>query len=97
MVGQAMGLSRVTHKLCCFETPHVSREGHCTLLSLQQLNVDEQAYVTLAGGSRARWEGTTRACGSWLTVAQPWAVGAEETFLQRFYTNQAQSQEFSLL
>lgn len=98
LVGQAVNLSRVTHKLCCFETPHEGREAHCTLLSLQQLNVAKQAYVTLAGGSRAKWEDVTRASGSRLTVAQSWAMGAEETVSSRgFNTNQAQSQEFSLL
>lgn len=80
---QAVGPSRVTHKLCCFETSHEGRETHCTLLSLCQLYVAEQAYVTLAGGSRARQEGTSRASGSWLTVAQSWALGAEKNISSR--------------
>lgn len=57
-MGQAVGSSRATHKLCSFEMPHcVGWEAHCTLFSLQQLHVTEQACVPLAGGSRERREG----------------------------------------
>lgn len=52
--GQAVGPSRVTPKLCCFEPSRAGREAHCTLLSLRHLYVAEQGCVTLAGGSRAR-------------------------------------------
>lgn len=56
-MGQAVGSSRATHKLCSFETAHAGREAHCMLLSLQQPHVTEQACVPLAGGSRERTEG----------------------------------------
>lgn len=54
--GQAVGPSRVTPKLCCFETSRAGREAHRTLFSLHHLYVVEQGCVTLAGGSRARQE-----------------------------------------
>lgn len=95
-VGQAVGLSRATHKLCCFETSRAGREAHCTLLSLQKLYVAEQAYVILAGGSRARWEGTTRAAGSWLTAAQSRGIGAEKTVSSRgFIHTRLRARSFS--
>ena len=94
--GKAVGPSRATHELCCFETSHAGREAHCTLHSLQQLYVAEQAYVTLAGGSRARWEGTSRTFGSWLTVAQSRAMGAEKTVSSRgFIHTRLRARSFS--
>lgn len=91
-----MGLSRATHKLCCFETSHAGREAHCTLLSLQQLYMAKQVHVTLAGGNRARWEGTSRASSSWLTAAQSQAIGAEKTVSSRgFIHTRLRARSFS--
>lgn len=64
-MGQEVGSSRATHKLCSFETPHAGWEAHCILLSVQQLHVTRQDCVPLAGGSRERREGIHWASDSW--------------------------------
>jgi len=96
------GLQRGRQWVClwpptsCAALGHPVQVAHCTLLSLQQLHVAEQASVTLAGGSRAKREGTSRASGSWLTVAHSWAMAAEKTVSSRgFIYTRLRARSFS--